>query len=105
MKNIIEAIDAKLQSLKDEIYYKDLRIEALKKDLQAEVLKRELEQANPAENNSPSGYWVKEVDEHEICATEFTCSCCGKSFSTSELTDEMFIESMKYCPNCGAKMR
>lgn len=40
----------------------------------------------------------------EICATEFTCSCCGESWCTSEMTDKEFVASTKYCPNCGARM-
>ena len=50
------------------------------------------------------GYWKACVDEYEICATEFTCSCCKESFISSDLTDQQFLEMMKYCPNCGALM-
>ena len=51
------------------------------------------------------GEWQMEIDEYRICATEFTCSHCGVTFSTSECTDERFLETMKFCPNCGARMR
>lgn len=51
------------------------------------------------------GEWKAYPDEHEICATEFACSCCGESFCTSELTDEDFLLMMKFCPNCGAKIK
>lgn len=51
------------------------------------------------------GEWKAYPDEHEICATEFVCSVCKESFATSEMTDWEFIETMKYCPNCGAHMR
>lgn len=50
------------------------------------------------------GEWQVCSDEYEICADEFVCSCCKESFVTSELTDEQFLQMMKYCPNCGAKM-
>ena len=50
------------------------------------------------------GYWIADEDEYEICATEFTCSVCNETFSSSELTDEEFYEMMLYCPHCGAKM-
>lgn len=50
------------------------------------------------------GEWKADTDEYEICATEFTCSCCKESFASSEMTDEDFLQMMKYCPNCGAKM-
>lgn len=49
--------------------------------------------------------WKAYPDEYEICATEFVCSVCKESFVSSELTDEQFLEMMKYCPNCGAKMK
>lgn len=51
-----------------------------------------------------SGRWEEHPDEYGICATEFTCSVCKESYCTSELDDNQFIEMMKYCPNCGAKM-
>lgn len=50
------------------------------------------------------GRWKAYPDGFEICATEFECLCCGKTFCTSELTDEEFLEMMKFCPNCGSKM-
>lgn len=50
------------------------------------------------------GEWKEETDEYMICATEFTCSVCNKTFCSSELTDKEFYEMMKHCPNCGAKM-
>lgn len=49
-------------------------------------------------------YWQVCEDEYEICASEFVCSNCKESFVTSELTDEQFLQMLKYCPNCGAKM-
>ena len=49
------------------------------------------------------GEWIAHPDRYEICATEFECSCCHESFVSGELTDEQFIEMMRYCPNCGAK--
>lgn len=49
--------------------------------------------------------WIKYPDEHFICATEFVCSNCRESYVTSEMTDEQFLETTKYCPNCGAKMK
>ena len=55
-----------------------------------------------AENES--GEWEVNTDEYEICATEFTCSNCKESFISGEMTDEQFLQMMKYCPNCGAKM-
>lgn len=51
------------------------------------------------------GEWEVHSDEYEICASEFVCSNCKKSFVSSELTDEQFFEMMKHCPNCGADMR
>lgn len=51
------------------------------------------------------GEWVAYPDEHEICATEFVCSNCKDSFCTNEMTDWQFIETMKFCPNCGARMK
>lgn len=50
------------------------------------------------------GEWEVCSDEYEICASEFVCSCCKESFTTSELTDKEFFDMMKFCPNCGAKM-
>lgn len=52
-----------------------------------------------------SGKWETHPDEYEICATEFTCSNCKEVFCSSEMTDEQMFQMMKYCPNCGAKMR
>jgi ribosomal protein L33 len=49
--------------------------------------------------------WKAYPDKYEICATEFVCSVCKESFASSELTDEQFLEMMKYCPNCGSKMK
>lgn len=49
--------------------------------------------------------WEVCSDEYEICASEFVCSSCKESFVSSEMTDEQFFEMMKYCPNCGARMR
>jgi len=54
--------------------------------------------------NVVHGAWKACEDESGICATEFVCSTCGESFCSGELTDERFVEMMKYCPNCGAKM-
>lgn len=51
------------------------------------------------------GKWKMYVDEYLICATEFVCSNCNESFCSSEITDAEFTEMMKYCPNCGAKMK
>lgn len=51
------------------------------------------------------GHWEVCSDEYEICADEFVCSVCKESFVSSELTDEQFLEMMRYCANCGAKMR
>ena len=34
----------------------------------------------------------------------FVCSHCKESFFTNELSDEEFLQMMKYCPHCGAKM-
>lgn len=45
----------------------------------------------------------KRFDDY-ICATEFVCTNCRESFSTSELTDDEFVAMMRFCPNCGAKM-
>lgn len=50
------------------------------------------------------GEWEVCSDEYEICASEFVCSNCKESFCASELTDSEFLQMMKYCPNCGAKM-
>ena len=50
------------------------------------------------------GEWEMCADEYEICASEFVCSACKESFVSSEMTDEQFLEMMKYCPNCGARM-
>jgi ribosomal protein L33 len=50
------------------------------------------------------GHWKIDEDVYEICASEFTCSVCGKSFCSSEMTDNEVLEMMKYCPECGAKM-
>lgn len=50
------------------------------------------------------GKWEMYIDDYEICATEIVCTHCRESFAT-ELTDEEFLEMMKYCPHCGAKMR
>jgi ribosomal protein L33 len=49
--------------------------------------------------------WKAYFDEYEICATVFVCSNCKENFCSSELTDEEFLRMMKYCPNCGAKMK
>ena len=51
------------------------------------------------------GKWKVIPDEYEICADEFVCSVCKESFTSSEITTEQFLEMMKYCPNCGAKMK
>jgi hypothetical protein len=53
----------------------------------------------------PRGWWQCCRDEHEICATEFTCTSCKETFCTSEMTDDQFASTVKYCPNCGTKMR
>ena len=55
-------------------------------------------------NVAVCGSWVATPDEHEICATEFECSVCKECFCTSEMIDDDFMKTMKYCPNCGAKM-
>ena len=51
------------------------------------------------------GEWEVVSDEYEICADEFVCSSCKESFVSSELTDEEFFKMMKFCPNCGARMK
>lgn len=56
-------------------------------------------------NKPETAEWKAYPDECEICATVFECSCCGETFCTSELTDKEFLETMKFCPNCGAAMR
>ena len=60
---------------------------------------------NAGYRKQSEGEWIAYPDEHEICATEFVCSNCKESFCTNEMTDWEFIETMKYCPNCGAKMK
>lgn len=50
------------------------------------------------------GKWKMEVDEYRICATVFTCSNCKATYTTVEMDDKEFLEDMKYCPTCGAKM-
>lgn len=71
-------------------------------------IRRELtEHYSPSEADMQElkhGHWIVEKDEYEICATEFTCSECGETFCSSEMTDEGMLEMMKYCMNCGAKM-
>lgn len=52
----------------------------------------------------PLSWWKAERDEHEICATEFTCNNCKVTLCRSDMTDKEFATSMKYCPNCGARM-
>ena len=49
--------------------------------------------------------WKAYPDEFGIGETEFVCSNCKESFCSDELTDEEFMQMMKYCPNCGAKMK
>ena len=56
------------------------------------------------EKMNNGGKWVATPDEYGICATEFQCSVCKECFCTSEMDDASFIETMKYCPHCGAKM-
>lgn len=62
------------------------------------------EQPTADEEKVKCGYWEVVSDEYEICASEFVCSICKESFVSSELTDEQFLQMMKHCPNCGAKM-
>ena len=51
------------------------------------------------------GRWVAYPDEYQICGTEFVCSCCNMSWCNSDMhSDNDFLETMKYCPNCGANM-
>jgi DNA-directed RNA polymerase subunit RPC12/RpoP len=61
-----------------------------------------LEQDNRKQSE---GEWIAYPDEHWICATEFVCSNCKESFSSSEMTDKEFLEMMQFCPNCGSKMK
>lgn len=51
------------------------------------------------------GKWEIHPDEYGICASEFVCSSCKESFASSELSDEEFLQMMKFCPHCGAAMR
>lgn len=51
------------------------------------------------------GEWEVCSDEYKICASEFVCSSCKESFVSSELSDEEFLQMMKFCPHCGADMR
>lgn len=60
---------------------------------------------NAGYRKQSEGEWKAYPDEHWICATEFVCSNCKESFSSSEMTDKEFLEMMKFCPNCGSKMK
>ena len=51
------------------------------------------------------GEWEMYPDEYEIVSTEFVCSICRETFCTGEMTDEEFLSTLKYCPNCGTKMK
>lgn len=43
----------------------------------------------------PKGEWKHEFDDYDI----LTCSECG-----THLKQEMFCETLKYCPYCGCEM-
>lgn len=58
------------------------------------------------ENKKFNGaYWIVGRDEHEICATEFTCSNCRTEFAPSDMTDEEWLYYHRYCPWCGFEMQ
>ena len=64
----------------------------------------EVEESNYIEEENDMGKnkrWIMDEDETKICATVFRCPYCGAEFSTSEYTDEDFLKTYKYCPNCG----
>lgn len=51
-----------------------------------------------------SGKWKAKPQEFYIWDTEWICSNCKEEFCMGEMTSDEFLELMKYCPNCGAKM-
>ena len=50
------------------------------------------------------GKWVAKPQEFYIGDTEWMCSNCKEEFCPLEMSSDDFLETMKYCPNCGAKM-
>lgn len=55
------------------------------------------------------GHWMEEVDPEEDCWNEevVTCSCCNEQIRVHETDNTYFLptrRTLKYCPNCGAKM-
>ena len=50
------------------------------------------------------GAWKTRPQEFYLGDTEWFCSNCKEEFCTGELTVDEFLEMMRYCPHCGAKM-
>ena len=51
------------------------------------------------------GEWVAKPQEWYIDATDWMCSNCKTEFSSFDMVGDDFSRMMKYCPECGARMK
>ena len=54
------------------------------------------------------GEWEEQLEEYgeTYCFVGFQCSKCEKEFSVPyEVDRDDWLQMMKFCPNCGAKMK
>ncbi len=51
------------------------------------------------------GEWIAKPQEWYIGETEWMCSNCKEEFSPIDMVTEEFLQMMKFCPHCGAKMK
>ena len=65
-----------------------------------------------AENMFAKGYrkqsegeWIAKPQEWYIGATDWMCSNCKTEFSPIDMMGDDFFRMMKFCPECGAKMK
>ena len=50
------------------------------------------------------GEWIAKPQDWCIGDTEWCCSICNAQFSPLDMAINDFLKTMKFCPNCSAKM-
>ncbi len=57
------------------------------------------------ESLRPKGRWENRTEQNVFGSVDMAvCSNCGDWFVLNDWTFDEFVENMRFCPNCGAKM-
>lgn len=60
---------------------------------------------NEGYQKQSEGEWKTVLQDGYIGPTEWVCSNCKEEFCIYDMPMAEFLQMMKHCPNCGAKMK